>query len=65
MQRQMSVKQRRKELRPKILNQVNENDSQIKRVSIEAIDFDWIFEGDNAKQFIMLLAYKARSKIYI
>ena len=57
--------QRRKQLRPQLLKQVDDNDSQVKRVSIEAVDFDWIFEGDNAKQFIMLLANNARSKIYI
>jgi hypothetical protein len=44
---------------------VQESESEVKRVSVEAIDFDWIFEGDNAKEFIMLLAYEARSKIYI
>lgn len=65
MERSMTIKKRRKELRPQTLPTVKESESQIKRVSIEAIDFDWIFEGDNAREFILLLTYKARSKIYI
>ena len=36
-----------------------------KRIALEAIDFDWIFEGDNAKTLILLLANHARPKLMI
>jgi hypothetical protein len=31
----------------------------MKRVKVEAIDFDWVFEGNNCKTLIKLLANKS------
>jgi hypothetical protein len=28
------------------------DDNTLKRVKIEALDFDWVFQGDNAKQLL-------------
>jgi hypothetical protein len=49
------IKMRRKELRDQNLLLNDENESNIKRVKVEAIDFDWIFKGDNAGNFLKLL----------
>ena len=35
----------------------------MKRVKVEAIDFDWVFEGNNCKTLIKLLANKSDSKM--
>ena len=35
----------------------------MKRVKVEAIDFDWVFEGNNCKTLIKLLAMKSESKL--
>lgn len=32
----------------------NQNDNH-RRITVQALDFDWIFEGDNTKNFINLL----------
>lgn len=38
-------------------DQIGETSSEIyKRIQVEAIDLDWIFQHENAKNFIMLLA---------
>ena len=53
------VKQRRRNMKPQVL--VIEKDdgdkvkSHTKRVQCEAIDFDWIFEGDNMENMIKIL----------
>lgn len=38
-----------------------EGQEPLKRVSIEALDFDWLFENDNAKTLLDLLANDANS----
>ena len=51
------------------LNTKLEYDQEIKgtekRLEIEVIDFDWVFEGDNAKNLIHLLGENAKSKLLI
>lgn len=42
-----------------------DEDSIMKRVRVEAIDFDWIFIGNNVEHMINLLADKAQSKLFI
>lgn len=59
------LRKRRKELRPQQLNIHDHADSNYKRVNIEAVDFDWIFKGDNARSFIFLLSEQSRSKLFI
>ena len=34
----------------------------LKKISLEALDFDWIFDGENAKNLIGLLSNYASSK---
>jgi hypothetical protein len=46
--RKLSIQERRNKLRPQILNLDSDEQSKFKRISIEAIDFDWIFTGENA-----------------
>jgi hypothetical protein len=45
------------QLRKKVLNVsfVNDDDSNINRVSVVAHEFDWIFEGDNLQNLIIIL----------
>ena len=37
----------------------------LKRVNIEAIDFDWIFQDQNAKEFITILAKNANGEVLV
>lgn len=46
-------------LRSKELKYDIQNNSSMKRVKVEAIDFDWVFEGNNCKTLIKLLANKS------
>lgn len=39
--------------------------SAVKRIRIEAIDFDWIFIGDNTANMINLLANHADTKLLV
>lgn len=36
-----------------------------KRIKVEAIDLDWIFQHENTKNFIMLLAQCEQSEIFL
>ena len=46
-------------LEKEFIDDTNDEDAQpLRRVLIEALDFDWIFYGDNAKIFLGLLANK-------
>lgn len=42
-----------------------DDESLVKRVKIEAIDFDWIFNGDNCKKMINILADNADSNVLV
>jgi hypothetical protein len=58
--RQKNVEQRRK-LRRLVLdekfdNGLGDGEEPLKRVQIECLDFDWIFDGDNAKILLSVLA---------
>lgn len=42
-------------LRDQQLSVNNKHTASTKRLQIEAVDFDWIFKGDNAKTLLALL----------
>lgn len=42
---------------------LEEGEKPLKRVQIEALDFDWIFHGDNAKVLLSLLSSSANTKV--
>lgn len=42
-----------------------EEESSMKRVSLKAIDFDWIFKGQNAEMFLKLLTTTGSGKLLI
>lgn len=39
----------------------SESEHSLRRVQIEALDMDWIFEGDNAKLLLHMLATQANN----
>lgn len=39
-----------------------EGETALKRVQIEALDFDWVFHGDNAKILLSVLATDANNQ---
>ena len=53
------------QLRSQTLKFDDKEESHNRRVSIQAIDFDWIFTDNNAENFILLLAKHAESKLLI
>ena len=53
------------QLRTWDLNPEIDEESVMKRVRIEAIDFDWIFINDNVEHMINLLTDNANSKLFI
>ena len=57
--------QSKSQLRTWDLNPEIDEESVMKRVRIEAIDFDWIFINDNVEHMINLLADNANSKLFI
>jgi len=42
---------------------LEEGEKPLKRVQIEALDFDWIFHGMNAKVLLSLLSSSANTKV--
>lgn len=42
-------------------NGLNEGEEPLKRVQIECLDLDWIFDGDNAKILLSVLASEANN----
>jgi hypothetical protein len=42
---------------------LEEGEKPLKRVQIEALDFDWIFHDDNAKVLLSLLSSSANTKV--
>ena len=42
-------------------NGLEEGEEPLKRVSIECLDLDWIFDGDNAKILLSVLASEANN----
>lgn len=55
----------RRNLRSQSLQLDNEHDSNLKRVSVEALDLDWIFHEDNCERFIILLCKQDRLNLYV
>jgi hypothetical protein len=54
-----------KQFIPQTLEVDKDDDTMFKRVKVEIIDLDWIFQGQNAKILIKLLADQNNSKIYV
>jgi hypothetical protein len=54
-------------MRSQALSATDEQDSNVKRVKVEAIDFDWIFgeNGKNAENFIRLLTQQDNTKMFV
>jgi hypothetical protein len=52
-------------MRPQILNAGDDDESNKKRVRVEAIDFDWIFKHDNAANLMRLLTTQDNTKMFI
>lgn len=57
---------KKKNLRPIVLDAqfdagLPEGEKPLKRVQLEALDFDWIFDEDNAKVLLKLLATEANN----
>lgn len=42
-------------------NGLPEGENPLKRVKIQALDFDWLFEGENAKSLLTLLSTEANN----
>ena len=38
---------------------LKEGEQELRRVTVEALDFDWVFENDNAKTLLSVLANDA------
>ena len=55
----------KKKLRDFNLASSYDDKSIVKRIKIEAIDFDWIFTGDNAKNMVNILADNASTKLLV
>jgi hypothetical protein len=61
MEKRAELILKKKNLRPVVLEEqfdtgLPEGEKPLKRVQLEALDFDWIFDGDNAKILLRLLA---------
>lgn len=52
-------------LRKMKIEKKGDDSNGVRRICIECIDFDWIFQGDNAQNFIVLLSNEARSKLFL
>ena len=55
----------RSHLREQILTDEVETRQVKRRVKIESIDFDWVFNQNNAQNFLMLLSRQAKSKLLV
>jgi hypothetical protein len=61
---------KKKNLRPNTLEAkfdagLPEGEKPLKRVQLEALDFDWIFEENNAKVLLRLLATEANNNALV
>lgn len=56
---------RAKNLRPQNLVVEEQEESNIKRVKVEALDMDWVFKGDNCKNMLTLLNQQDKSKLFV
>ena len=59
------IKSKRSHLREQILVDDQENRQVARRVKIESVDMDWVFNEDNAENLLVLLSRKAKSKLYV
>ena len=37
----------------------------VTRLSVSIVDFDWIFEPDNAKNFMLMLSRDAKKELFV
>ena len=63
--KEKEIRENRKKMRSQILNAEDKDESIVKRVSVEAIDFDWIFLGENAESFLKLLTQQNQGRLFI
>ena len=40
------------------------NDGNMRRITVDALDFDWIFEGENTLEFLKLLHNNASNTVF-